>query len=149
MLNDPVEYIQDALQRRDEMDCGTTARKINVTKGSKEEKDFKKTRTVELNGLIKDGPFLLINISKLPSSKLVFGCRFIDELQKVGDQLKRHSWLVAQNYSDHGSTWNASKVPTVQRLLQSVVLSIDILLLQINAYARDITQANIQSYSWL
>lgn len=73
MLTAPVEDVQDAQERSNEMDQGTTARKIKVTKGSKEEKAFKKSRTDEKNRLINDGPFIQTHVSTLPSSTRVFG----------------------------------------------------------------------------
>ena len=77
--------------------------------------------------------------------KRVFGCRFIDELKKVGDRIRKKSRLVAHNYADEDTTSIATKAPTVQRFSQRVALCIGASLPRLKGFARDVTQAYIQS----
>lgn len=131
----------------EDLDLGTTPRKIKVKKGSPEERAFATSRTAELNGLLGDGTFKPIHISKLKGNPRIFGCRFVDELKKVGSELKKKSRLVAQNYSDHDATEIGTKAPTIQRFSQRVALSIAASSPLMLPYTRDITQAYIQSHT--
>lgn len=78
----------------------------------------------------------------------------MEELNKVGDQLRKNCRLVAQNYADEDATELPTKSPTVSRFfrrvpLVSVTLSITAPLTDMVPYTRDISQAYIQSQTFL
>ena len=141
------ESVQVTLDDGDEVDLGTEARKVKVKKGSAEERAFKQSRKDELDGLLKDGTFKPVHESTIKGSKRIFGSRFIDELKRAGDILKKKSRLVAQNYADEDATYIATKAPTVQRFSQRVALSLAASFPKMKTYTRDITQAYIQADS--
>ena len=128
---------------------GTVPRKVNVKRGSKEEEAFSQPRKDELSGLLRDGTFKPIRLTDIPTTARIFGSRFVDELKKVGDRLRKKSRLVAQNYADDGAASIATKAPTVQRFSQRVALSLAASMPPLEAYTRDITQAYIQSHTQL
>ena len=99
-------------------------RKITVKKGSKEEASFAPSKKKELEGLLKDGTFEPVLESTLDSSTRTFASRFVDELKKAGDKLRKKSRLIAQNYADEDSCYIATKAPTVQRFSQRISLAI-------------------------
>lgn len=84
---------------------------------------FATSRKSQLEGLIQNGTFVTSNESKLDKSPQNFRSRLVDELKKVGSNLKKKSRLIAQNYADEGANTISTKAPTVQRLLQRVSLS--------------------------
>ena len=126
---------------------GTTPRKVPVKRGSIEEAAFAQSRKSELNGLINDGTFIPVHESTIRPTARIFNSRFVDELKKVGDQLKKKSRLVAQNYADIGATSIPTKAPTVQRFSQRIALCIAACLPHLKPFTRDITQAYIQSHT--
>ena len=132
-----------------ETDLGNVARKVQVKKGSVEEQAFKSSRLSELEGLVKDGTFVPIHERDIVGSPRIFGSRFVDELKKVGDGLKKKSRLVAQNYADEHAGYIPTKAPTVQRFSQRIALCIAASLPKMDLYTRDITQAYIQSHTEL
>ena len=96
---------------------------------------------------MRDGTFIPIKEEDIKGEPRIFGSRFVDELKKVGDRLKKKSRLVAQNYADDDATAIATKAPTVQRFAQRVALSIAASYPELIPYTRDITQAYIQSHT--
>lgn len=66
------------VDEEEDVDMGDDPRKIQVKKGSKEEKAFSKSRKDELKGLITDGTFVPIHESKMYSSTRIFGSRIVD-----------------------------------------------------------------------
>lgn len=127
----------------DEVDLGNVAIKIVVKKGSVEERAFAESRRYELEGLLKDGTFSPVAEIEVEVGTRIFGCRFIDELMKEGDRLKKKSRLVAHNYADDGATSIATKAPAVQLFSQRVALCIAVCLPSMKVYTRYITQAYI------
>lgn len=83
----------------------------------------------------------------IAGSPQFFWSRFVNELKKVGDRLKKKSRLVAQNYSDKGAATIATKAPTVQGFSQLVALFITASIPSMMAYTRDVTQARVQSHT--
>ena len=99
--------------------------------------------------MINDGTFIPVKASTLEPNTRIFGSRFVDELKKVGDDLRKKSRLIAQNYADEGAATIPTKAPTVQRFSQRIALSIAASISHMNTYTRDITQAYIQSQTQL
>lgn len=147
--DDTGNNIHNETKMQDDIDLGDEARKVDVKRGSLEEKAFSASRKTELEGLLRDGTFKPTQLSDVPHSTRIFGCRFVDELKKVGAQLKKKSRLVAQNYSDIGATCIPTKAPTVQRYSQRTALSIAVSSPHMESYTRDITQAYVQSNTML
>lgn len=122
--NDTQECMVTVDDHADNIDLGSTTRKVQVKSGSIEEKAFLQPRRSQLQGLMDEGTFVQIHMSQNDKNHLIFGSRFVDELQNIGDGLLRNSRLVAQNYADDDATAVGTKDSTVQRFSQRVVLSI-------------------------
>lgn len=52
---------------------------------------------------MRDGTFVNVKESEIKGDVWIFGSRFVDELKKVGDKLKKNSRLIAQNYANDGA----------------------------------------------
>lgn len=133
----------------EDIDSDALPGKVKVRKGSPEEKKLLRSRAQELNGLIKDGTFAPVKTKDIDGNPRIFGSRFVDEIKRVGDHMRRKSRLVAQNYSDEGASTIATKAPTVQRFSQRVALSIAASMKDLTMYTRDVTQAYVQSKTHL
>lgn len=128
----------------DEEDLGTKPRKVKVRPGSREERMFTQPRRDELNGLLKIGTFLPRKLTEVPDGARFFGARFVDEIKRAGQGLRKKSRFVSQNYCDEEATTMATKAPTVQRYSQRVACSIGASYSQdLKAIIRDIIQAYI------
>lgn len=79
---------------------------------------FVKTGKDELEGLLKEGTFKAVSMSKVPEGMRVFISRFIDEITGAGEIMRNKSRLVSQNYGDEDATRISTKAPTVQRFYQ-------------------------------
>lgn len=84
-------------------------RTVRVKKGSVEEKAFAESRKDELYGLLRDETFVQTREKDIYGEPRIFGSRFVNELKKVGKQLRKKSLLVAQNYADKGAASIATK----------------------------------------
>lgn len=79
-------------------------RKVKVTRGSPEEKEFwKQTMQRELKGLLDDGTLKSIHVSKIRGNTSIFGSRFVEYLKKGDQDLKKNSQLVSNNYSEEAA----------------------------------------------
>lgn len=128
-------------------DLGTVPRKVTVKPGTKEAAMFAQTRRDELNGLVQNGTFRPIKRSDVPNGSRIFNARFVDEIKRAGEGLRKKSRLVSQSYSDEEATTIPTKAPTVQRLSQRTALSIAASDDSLEATLRDIIQAYIQALS--
>lgn len=124
-------------------------RKIKVKKGSSEDRAFAASRREELKCLIRDGTFVKLKEAALEVSPRIFCSSFFNELKKVGNNLKRKSRLVAQNYENEGAASISIKAPTVQLFLHLLSLFIASLSLRMTRYTCDVTQDYIQSHTSL
>lgn len=93
---------------------------------------------------MRDGTLAPIQEYNLKESTRVFGSRFVDELKKAGDKLRKNSRSIAQNYAYDGPTTIATKATTVQQFEQRVALFIEEYIPSMKTYTRDTTQAHIQ-----
>lgn len=73
-------------------------RKVKVKQESVQDQEFSQSRVYELNGLLYDGTFEAIPESSVKSVR-IFNSRFVDEIEKVCERLRRKSRLLAQNYA--------------------------------------------------
>lgn len=78
----------------------------------------------DLNGLFCDRTFGKVKVTVLEGSTSIFGSRFLNELEAVGNNLKRKSLLVTQIYEAKGAKSIATKDPAVQRISKSLDLFI-------------------------
>lgn len=140
------EEVEEVLKMGEDLQEGQP-RKVKFKKRSDEERYFRQAREDELRGVFKDGAFILVKASNITGHPRIFGSRFVDELKWIKHGLRNKSRLVAQNVADEGATFIATKAPTVQRFLERICLSLTASLPTMTAYARDITQAYIQSSS--
>lgn len=70
----------------------------------------------------------------------IFGSRFVDELKKVGERLKRDIRRVTQNYADEGAFTISTKAPTVHRFSQRMFLCLAEFTPAMEVYTKDVTQ---------
>lgn len=77
---------------------------------------MQKARREELNGFVKNGTFATMTREDVPKDTRIFGSRFVDLIKQIGDQERKKSRLVEENYSDFGTAEIATKAPTIQRL---------------------------------
>lgn len=116
-----------------------------ITKEKQAAVTYEDSRMAELKGLVDDGTFRPVKLTTLKKDQRIFGSRFVDDLKRVGESLKRKSRLVAQNYSDDEATCIPTKAPTVQRFTQRLAMALASSLPGTTTYTRDVTQAYIQS----
>lgn len=114
-----------------------------MKRGSKE-KAFEESRQDELKGMIRDGKLEPEREKYIPGKPRVFGSILVEEIEKVGERLKRKPWLVAQHFGDEGATYSAIKDPTVQRFSRKLDLSLADSMSLMKTYTRDTTQDYIQ-----
>lgn len=95
------------------------------------------------------GTFEPIIESKIVSSPLILRSRFIDELKKLRDRLKKKIRLVEHIFADEDAAFIATKYPIVKRFSQRVSLSIYSSIPSLKSCNRDITKLYIQSHSEL
>lgn len=107
--------------------------------------DFRGSRRKEIEGLLQEGTFEIASRRDLPEGTRVFGSKFIDQLKRAGDAIRKKSRLVAQNYQDADAVKIATKAPTVQRFSQRVLLSLAASSTNMDLCTRDVTQAYVQS----
>lgn len=131
------------------VDLEDRPRQITVKKVSLERNVLDETRKSEMKGSMDDCTFVKVQISKIDPRAQIFGSPFVDELKMVGDNERKKSRLVAQNYSDDDASSIATKAPTVQRFSKRATLSISASIPTMVPYTRDITQAYIQSHTEL
>lgn len=110
----------------DEFDLGEKVRKVKFKKGSAEEASFDQSRKDELQVLLLDRTFIPFHIFTIPATSRIFNPRFVDELEKVGEHLRKKSSLVAQNYADADANIIQTKASTVQRFSQRISMSLRI-----------------------
>lgn len=80
-------------------------------------------------------------MQKIPAGAFVFGSLYVDELEKVGEILRRKSRLVLQNYANEGAWKIPTKAPTVQQFSQRLALILAASIPSMTSYTLDVTQA--------
>lgn len=110
---------------------------------------FEDARRKELEGFMKNGKSNVVKRSSVPHCIRIFGTRFFDAYKTIeGNEIKK-SRLVAQNYSDLEASSVSTKAPTVSRLRLPLTISFAACLQSFRSYFRDISQAYVQSESFL
>jgi hypothetical protein len=108
---------------------------------------FADSRRKEVNGLLENGVFELVNTADIPPGARIFGSRFVDEVKNKGtEKAFEKSRLVVQGYGDTEKSTVLTQSPTIQRVSQRLILALAVILRKDAAlYMRDITQAYTQS----
>lgn len=120
---------------------------LNVDE-TNDQQAFTKARNEELRSLISNGTFEVTNRRDIPMGLRILGSRFIDELKKADNRLRRKSRLVAQNYNEADDARISTKAPTFQRYSQRLLVSLAASFPEMRLFTRDVTQAYVQS-TWL
>jgi hypothetical protein len=111
---------------------------------------FTASRHKELNGLLENGVFEVVDIKDVPDGTRIFNSRFVDEIKNPGtDKAFEKSRLVIQAYKDTEKDTVLTQSPTIQRASQRLILSLAAVLPDTTLYLRDITQAYTQSKTQL
>jgi hypothetical protein len=111
---------------------------------------FTASRRKELNGLLENGVFEVVNIKDVPDGIRIFNSRFVDEVKNPGtDKAFEKSRLVVQAYRDTEKDMVLTQSPTIQRVSQRLILTLAAMMPGTSLYLRDITQAYTQSKTQL
>jgi hypothetical protein len=111
--------------------------------------DYSSSRLKELEGLLNNHVFEVVDARDVPANARVFGTRFVDSMKNEGtDKAFEKSRLVVQAFNDPGKETILTQAPTIQRSSQRLVLVVS-LILGISIYLRDISQAYTQSETLL
>jgi len=113
---------------------------------------FVESRLKEMNGLFENTVFKFINIDQVPEGARIFNSRFVDEVKNQGtEDAFEKSRLVIQAYNDFEKETVLTQAPTIQRSSWRIILSLapSLLLMGMQMFLRDITQAYIQSLTRL
>lgn len=116
----------------------------NSPKPKRNAADVKHYLKEELRGLILNGTFLILRGSDVQIYTRFFGSYFILGLTKGYPYLNKESRLAVQNDADMESTCIVTKVRTVQRSSQRIILFRSPAKPHLAVFTRDTTQANIQ-----
>lgn len=117
---------------------------INETENSPQP-SFVESRQKELNGLLENGVFRVVDATEIPLGTRIFNSRFVDEIKNPGtNKATEKSRLVVQAYNDREKEFVLTKSPTIQRVSQRIILALSAML-PLDFYLRDITQAYVQS----
>lgn len=85
-------------------DLGDGPPKLLVEAGTKEEEMFSKPRRDELEGLLMNLTFKRIQISDVLNLSLIFNVRFVDEMERASEGLRKKTRFVAQHYAGEGKS---------------------------------------------
>jgi hypothetical protein len=113
---------------------------------------FEKSAQAEIDSLISRGVFEFVRLNEKDQGTRIFKSRIVNEIKgKTTDAPYEKSRLVVQGYGDDGKEAILTQSPTIQRASQRLILALMPSLLRQNmvAWLRDITQAYVQSETWL
>jgi hypothetical protein len=111
---------------------------------------FAESRRKEINDLLEKRVFELIIIDAVLRNVRIFNFRFVDEIKHsdISDVYEK-SRLVIQTYNDHDKTLVLTQSSTIQRMSQRIILALTAFIPDCHLYLRDITQAYVQSKTFL
>lgn len=72
----------------------------------------------EIEGLVKNGIFRIVDKKDIAPGCDIFGSMFVDEIKKAELGILLKSRLISQRYHDEGSTSIETKAPEAQRFTQ-------------------------------
>ena len=110
---------------------------------------FAVSRQKEIDGLLNQGVFQIVHIDDIPPNERLFGSRFVDTVKYKDGVPFEKSRLVVQAYHDSGKKQVLTQAPTIQRSSQRLILCLTASFPDRNLYIRDISQAYVQSKSYL
>jgi hypothetical protein len=107
---------------------------------------FVESRQKEIEGLINQDVFKIVDITDIPKGTRIFNSRFVDNVKDQGTTTPyEKSRLVVQAHNDRGKEEVLTQSPTIQRSSQRIVLCIAAILDDRELCIRDISQAYVQS----
>jgi hypothetical protein len=107
---------------------------------------FTESRQKEIRGLLEREVFEVVLPNQVPAGVRIFNARFVDEVKNAGtDKAFEKSRLVVQAYNDEDKLLVLTESPTIQRASQRIILCLTASTDGTRLYARDVTQAYIQS----
>ena len=133
MTQKETEYMENALQLRKE-----GAIRLQTP-------PFVKAQQKEIDGLLSQNVFKIVDINNVPQGERLFKSRFVDEIKRKDGVPYEKSRLVVQAHNDEGKTSVLTQSPTIQRASQRVILCVAAILTDRELYLRDISQAYVQS----
>ena len=108
--------------------------------------DYISSRRKELDGLIQQGVFKVVDRASLPKNTRIFGSRFVDEMKTRSDGREyEKSRLVARHFRDKKAKKIPTKAPTISRMGQRVCLALIPCDEKKRSFLRDVIQAFIQA----
>lgn len=98
-------------------------RKVKVKNGSAEERAFAESRKGEISGRLRDITLLQMREKDIDREPRIFESRFVDEMKRVGERLRKKSRLVVQNYANERAATSTTTTPTVQLFSEQICCS--------------------------
>lgn len=80
-------------------------------------REFKKSREEEIEGLIKNGTFKLVNVTEIAKTR-IFESRFTDSISAADNGSRNMCRLLAQYYGGNGTEMIVTKTPTSEQSTQ-------------------------------
>ena len=107
---------------------------------------FVHSRKKELDGLIGQQVFQVVDITDVPKGERLFGSRFVDDIKRNTEGIPYEKLrLVVQAHHDQGKKDVLTQSPTIQRVSQRLILCLAMVFDNRDLYLRDISQAYVQS----
>lgn len=86
---------------------------------------FEQSRMAEIDGLIANGTFKIVNRNDLdPKPEWIFGSRLVNKIKGKNAIPYEKSRLVVQGYNDAGKNGILTQAPTIQRASQRLLISL-------------------------
>ena len=112
---------------------------------------FKASDIKEIKALIARGVFAFKQFNKLKHNRKIFKLRIVREVKNKTTNLYEKLRLVIQAYNNYRKEVILTQSPTIQRASQRIIVALALTLLKhkISLWLRDITQAYVQSATFL
>lgn len=98
------------------------------------------SKAVEIQRLVTDEMFGLVNLYEIAKDTTVFGLQLLDHAEQVNSRVRFKSRLVAQNYGDRKADYLLIKTLTVKCFTQSVLIALADSILSFSVYSSKIIQ---------
>ena len=107
---------------------------------------YVESRKKKVIGLIEKEVFISVSKEKVSESMRIFNSRFVNEVKNADtDSAFEKSRLVVQTYNDSTKHLVLTQSPTIQRVIQRLILCLAAIVPSTKLYLRDVTQAYVQS----
>lgn len=138
----PERYTLITTKERANLDLASKLREEKVITGPNG--PFVDSRKQEVNGLLEQGVFVIVQPHDVPQGSRFFSCRFVDEVKYKAGAPYEKSRLVVQGHNDKDKEFVLTQAPTIQRCSQRMIFLLAVILKR-SLYLRDISQAYINS----